>query len=123
MAGERHFQPATERSSVQGGRHRFAKSLDRLDDGGQGGIFRRLAEFPDIGAADKGFTSTRQHDRRGFSRVFCEFQHRLQAATHLGRSRIHGRIVEGDDEHAIPNDAGYGCGKLYWRAHRKIIPE
>ncbi len=97
MAGERHLEAAAQCRAVHCRDHRFRHRLDQGDDLAEAGRLRRLAEFGDVGAGEKGAPGAGDHhgvDRR----VIAHPAQRLdEACPHFVLQRIDRRIVDGDD--------------------------
>ena len=75
MAGERDLKPAAQRRAVDGGNGRLMDLVEKSQDFAKPGGSRRLAEFGDVGAGDKGASLAAYDDRPdvGSSRAACKF--------------------------------------------------
>ena len=97
MAGERHLEAAAQCRAVHRRDHRFRHRLDQGDDLAEAGRLRRLAEFGDVGAGEKGAPGAGDHhgvDRRVIARPAQRLD---EACPHFVLQRIDRRIVDGDD--------------------------
>ena len=97
MAGERDLEAAAERRAVNGGNDRLRRVLHRAQHLVQARRHRRLAEFGDVGAGDKGAAAAGQNDRLHFrigDRALDAFEN---AAADGGAQRVHRRAVDRDD--------------------------
>ena len=102
MAGEGGFQSAAERGPVDGADNRLVEILDGVYDLSEARCLHRLAEFPNVGAGDE--RAPLADDNRNIRRVPGEFLGGIrQTLTDRVASRIHRRIVDGDNG----NGAGF----------------
>ncbi len=63
MAGERDLQPAAQGGAVNGRHGRLMTLVEKIEDFAKTGGLRRLAEFSDVGAGDKGASLAAYDDR------------------------------------------------------------
>ena len=98
MAAKRDLQPTAERGAMDRGDHRLAALFDGVDDGGEAGFHRRLAEFGDVRPGEEGAPGRADDDGANGVIGRC-LRHRIgQAGAHLRRQGVHGRIVRRDDQ-------------------------
>ena len=97
MTAEGQFQPAAEGNPADGGNHRLRREFEGIDQRGQRGACRRLAEFADVGAGGKSLAGTGQHD--GLHPVIGQrlLETVRQPLTHRLAQGIHRRAVDGND--------------------------
>jgi len=125
MAGKRHLEPAAEGRPVKCRYHRLWHRLDHRDDLGEARRLRRLAEFGDVGAGEKGASGA--GDDHGLDRrVLASLAQRLgEAGADLVLERVDWGVVGGDDRDLAvlaEIDAGVDVahnGLGFWR----VIPE
>src|SRR5208283_2684483 len=106
MAGERHFEAATERRSMDGGDDGLWARLDAIAQLRQLQAGTRLAEFGNVGAREKGSSPARDDDRADGCIVGCVRKCVPEPVAYGAAERIDRRIVDRDARH--PGVFGYG---------------
>ena len=107
MAAQRNLQPAAQSGAVDRGDDGLGAILDRVDDFGQAGGDRRLAEFGDVRAREEGAPVAADHHR--LDRVVRRgLLHRIgQPLPDRRAQRVDRRIVGSDDQHVALDAGGY----------------
>ena len=111
MGAERDFEPAPESRAIDGGDHGLREILHPIDHRGKDRLRGRLAELPDVGAADEG--PSRPGDDEPANRLVAgrPVQRDHEAAADIPGQRIHRGIVDGDDEDVTVDLAADGVGE------------
>jgi hypothetical protein len=97
VAGEGDLKPAAEWGAEHGGHDRLVDRIDERDHLGKTGHHRRLVEFGDVGAGNKGASLRGQHDRL-HRRVVTRAREGVgEPRAHVVAQRVDRRIVDRDD--------------------------
>ena len=110
VARQREFEAAAERRTVHRRDRRLADLLERDDHFLQDRMFRRLAEFGDVGAGAERPAGAGENDRFDRGVGLGGGQGIEQARAHGMAERVHWRIVDRDDgDVAVTLRADHGC--------------
>src|SRR5690606_37587825 len=111
VAGECDLAAAAECGAIDRRDDGLGEILDTVEDLGKRGLHRRLAEFPDIGAADEDPARAGDDDRLDIVTVGRRRKRLSQSLAHMCRGGIDGRIVDRDDENALRDIARHAFRK------------
>src|SRR5450432_3246489 len=97
MTGKCYLQPAAQGGAMNGGNDRLRRILHLAQHFTETRRLRRLAEFGDIGAGDKGAAAAGENDRLHFRIGYRLLDAVQDTAADGGAQRVHRRAVDRDD--------------------------